>query len=77
MVSITIRNVPEETRDRLASRAALKGKSLQEYVRGQLIELAQKPDMEEVLERARARAKAAGTQLSVEQILEWRDADRR
>jgi plasmid stability protein len=36
--SITIRNVPEEVRDELASRAALAGRSLQEHLRSELIE---------------------------------------
>jgi plasmid stability protein len=77
MVSITIRNVPEETRDELAVRAARSGRSLQEFLRGELITIASKPDMETVLARARDRAKAAGTELSVEQILEYRDSGRR
>jgi len=42
--SITIRNVPEETRDELAARAARGGQSLQEYLRVQLIALAERPD---------------------------------
>ncbi|WP_431607120.1 FitA-like ribbon-helix-helix domain-containing protein [Protofrankia symbiont of Coriaria ruscifolia] len=33
VTAITIRDVPDETRDKLASRAALSGRSLQEYVR--------------------------------------------
>jgi plasmid stability protein len=77
MVSITIRNVPEETRDELAARAARSGRSLQEFLRGELITMVSKPDMETVLERARVRAKAAGTKLSVEEILEYRDSGRR
>jgi plasmid stability protein len=31
--SITIRDVPQKTRDELAARAALTGRSLQEYLR--------------------------------------------
>jgi plasmid stability protein len=42
-VSVTIRDVPDETRDELAARAARLGQSLQEYLRGQLVELAAKP----------------------------------
>ena len=38
-VSVTIRDVPDETRAELAARAARAGQSLQEYLRGQLIEL--------------------------------------
>ena len=74
---MTIRDIPEETRDELAARAARSGRSLQEYVRGELIELARKPDMETVLARVRARKEATGSTLSVEKILEHRDADRR
>ncbi|MGH3209759.1 MAG: FitA-like ribbon-helix-helix domain-containing protein, partial [Trebonia sp.] len=38
--SITIRDVPDETRDELAARAAATGRSLQEYLRSKLIDLA-------------------------------------
>lgn len=76
-VSVTIRNIPEKTRNELAARAARSGRSLQEYLRRELIELARKPDNETVLARARARVKATGSTLSAEKILEYRDADRR
>ncbi|MHB1488080.1 MAG: FitA-like ribbon-helix-helix domain-containing protein [Acidimicrobiales bacterium] len=49
MVAITIRDVPDETRDQLAARAAATGRSLQEYLRNQLIELARRPDPEVLL----------------------------
>jgi len=42
--SITIRDVPDETRDELAARAALTGRSLQEYLRTRLVELARWPE---------------------------------
>jgi plasmid stability protein len=38
--SITIRDVPDDIRDELAARARLSGRSLQEYLRAELIELA-------------------------------------
>jgi plasmid stability protein len=76
-VSITVRNVPDETRNELAARAARSGRSLQEYLRAQLIELADKPDMATWLARARERVEREGTHLSREQILRDRDADRR
>lgn len=75
--AITIRDVPDETRDELASRAALSGRSLQEYVRSQLIELARRPDAEVLLARVRDRKQRLGSQLSVESIFGHRDADRR
>jgi plasmid stability protein len=77
MVSITIRNVPEETRDELAARAARNGRSLQEFLRGELITMANKPDMQMVLARIEARKRATGTTLSVEEILKYRDSGRR
>ena len=46
MPSITIRDVPSEARDELAARAARSGRSLQEYLRDELIELARRPDVD-------------------------------
>lgn len=76
-VAITIRNVPEALRDELAARAARSGRSLQEYLLGQLAELTSRPSVDDVIARARARAAAAGTRLDPGQILAARDADRR
>jgi plasmid stability protein len=75
--SITIRDVPDETRDELAARAALTGRSLQEYLRSRLVELARQPEAETLVERIRARKAATGSTLSGEQILSRRDEDRR
>jgi plasmid stability protein len=76
MPSITIRNVPEEVRDELAARAARAGRSLQEHLRTELIELARKPSVEDLLARARSRSSATSSHLSAEQIIRHRDADR-
>ena len=75
--SITIRDVPNDTRDELAARAALTGRSLQEFLRQQLIDLANKPDPEVLLERIRARKAGTGTRLGRKRILQHRDAERR
>ncbi len=77
MASITVRDVPDETRDELAARAARSGRSLQEYVRLQLIDLTRRPDPETLLDRVRERKRRTGSRLSVETILADRDADRR
>jgi antitoxin FitA len=77
MTTITVRNVPDEIRDELAGRAAASGRSLQEYLRSTLIELARRPDAEVVLARIRARKAATGTSLSARSILAYRDAGRR
>jgi antitoxin FitA len=75
--SITIRDVPLETRDELAARAARSGRSLQEYLRGQLIEIARRPDPEALLERIRERKEMTKSRLTRQRILSHRDADRR
>lgn len=74
--SITIRDVPDETRDELAARAALSGRSLQEYLRARLIDLAAGPDADVLIARIRQRKTAIGGTLSADRILEHRDADR-
>jgi len=76
-VQITIRDVPDAVRNELAARAALQGKSMQEYLRAELERLAARPPVEKVLKRIRERKATAGTRLSPEEILIHRDADRR
>jgi plasmid stability protein len=75
--SITIRDVPDKARDELAARAAATGRSLQEYLRARLIELASRPDVETVLARIRERKQRTGTRLPTERTLAHRDAGRR
>ena len=77
MVAITIRDVPNEARDELAARAAREGKSLQEYLRGLLLETVAKPSVADVIARARRRVAATGVEVDAQTILEARDADRR
>ncbi|MGH8894512.1 MAG: FitA-like ribbon-helix-helix domain-containing protein [Actinomycetes bacterium] len=75
--SITVRDIPDETSEELAARAAATGRSLQEYVRALLVQHSQQPDPEVLMARIRARKSATGGSLVPEQILEHRDADRR
>ncbi len=77
MVAITIRDVPEDARDELAARAARSGRSLQEYLRAHLVEVAARPDPADLVRRARERVEQTGSRLPTEQILAHRDADRR
>ena len=77
MVAITVRDIPDRVRDELAARAARAGQSLQEYVRGLLVAAADKPTVDEVLARARARVAATGVRVGPDDILTGRDADRR
>jgi plasmid stability protein len=75
--SVTIRHVPDEAAEELAARAARSGQSLQEYLRGHLIELAERPDVADLMARVRARKHATGSRLSVASVLAHREHDRR
>jgi hypothetical protein len=69
--------VPDAACVELASRAAASGRSLQEYLKMQLIELASRPDPEALVARIRERKQHTGSRLPAEAILRHRDADRR
>lgn len=76
-IQITIRHIPEKVRDELAARAALQGKSMQEYLREELERLAARPSVGAWLEQVRRRKRASQTRVASGQILKERDADRR
>jgi hypothetical protein len=76
-VAITIRDVPNAVRDELAARAARAGKSLQEYLRGMLVDSAAHPTVDDVIARARARVAATGVRVDAASILAARDSERR
>lgn len=76
VVAITVRNVPEEVRDELAARAARSGRSLQEYLLVHLADMVSRPSADDVMAQIRARVAAAGTTLSVADVLAARDAGR-
>ncbi|MCB1030976.1 MAG: hypothetical protein KDA95_06520 [Acidimicrobiales bacterium] len=77
MPSITIRDLPDYVRDEIASRAARSGRSMQEYLRMELIELAARPDIELLASQIVDRKRRAATSLTSEQILDYLDSDRR
>ena len=76
-VAVTVRDVPDHVRDELAARAARAGKSLQEYLRGMLISAADRPPVEDVIARARARVTATQVRVDVETTRVALDAERR
>jgi hypothetical protein len=76
-VSITIRDVSEKVRAELAARAALQGKSMQEYLHAELESLAARPSIETWLKQVRERKRGSETRIRSRQILRSRDADRR
>jgi len=77
MASITIRDVPDSARDELAARAARSGRSLQEYLRMELINLASRPDPEALVRRVRERKQHTASRLPAGKILRHRDFGRR
>ena len=74
MVAITVRDIPDGVRNELAARS---GKSLQEFLRGLLVDTAARPSVNDVIARARARVEATGVRVDASAILEASDADRR
>jgi hypothetical protein len=76
-VQINIRDVPKKVRDELAARAALQGKSMQEFLRAELERLAGRPSLEVWLEQVRKRKRASQTRVSADQILNVKSTDRR
>jgi plasmid stability protein len=77
MAPITIPDIPDDVRDELTARAARAGRSLEEYLRIELIELARRSSPDDVLRQVRSCKQATGTRLSAEEILTYRDADRK
>jgi plasmid stability protein len=74
-VSITVRNVPDQVRNELASRAAAKGWSMQEFLLYELIELSKRPDRAALL--ARIERRLDGTTLTAAQLYDVSDRERR
>ncbi len=56
MTSVQIKDVPERTHAVLRRRAAAAHQSLQEYLRSRLIEEADQPTLDEILDRAGGRS---------------------
>jgi plasmid stability protein len=75
-VSMTIRDIPDDVRNELAARAARKGQSLQEFMRGVIIDFAWRPNNEDWILRARELTRGLPP-ISVDQILDDLHADRR
>ncbi|UNX54454.1 hypothetical protein MF406_16390 [Georgenia sp. TF02-10] len=72
--SITVHDVPDETGDALAARAALTGRL--RSICAHLVELADTPDPQAWLAAVRARKAATHSSLSATRVLEDRAADR-
>lgn len=76
-VQITIRNVPDEVRDELSTRAALRRQSMQEFLLQELEKMAQRPPIEVWLQKVRDQKAARPREIPSAMILESRDLDRK
>jgi plasmid stability protein len=74
---MTIRHVPDEVRNELAARAARAGRSLQEFMLEEIIRLASKPSVPDLVADVRERKRRSGRRVGRDAILADRDADRR
>ncbi len=73
MPNVLVRDVPDEVHAALQRRAEQRGQSLQQYLAGELKRLADKPSLQEVLERIEARRGGrVGLQQAVEDLGEER-----
>jgi antitoxin FitA len=70
---IQIRNVPEGIHRTLKVRAARLGMSLSDYLLAEVTEVAERPTLEEMLDRLRAREPVRGVEPSAEVIRRHRD----
>ncbi|MDR1118444.1 MAG: hypothetical protein LBL01_04005 [Bifidobacteriaceae bacterium] len=61
MVTVTVRNVPDEVHDSLAAKAARKGQSLQQYMLEMMADESTRRSQEEILDEIRARARGFST----------------
>ncbi|WP_423917338.1 FitA-like ribbon-helix-helix domain-containing protein [Candidatus Poriferisodalis sp.] len=75
-VEITVYDVSENVRDRLAENAADRSQSLDDYLRQELERLAMTPSVKSLVEEVRRRKEASGASVSTSEILAARDADR-
>lgn len=66
--AVQIRDVPEDAHRRLKARAAEEGKSLSELLRAELVEIASRPTLAEMLERLQTRERVTLRESSAEAI---------
>ncbi|MEL4504460.1 toxin-antitoxin system, antitoxin component [Luteococcus sp. H138] len=64
MTTIQVRNVPEELSRSLKARAASQGRSLSDYLLGELEQINQRPDRAELAERIARRGRQSLTPAS-------------
>lgn len=73
MSNVLVRDIPEDVHVALQRRAARRGQSLQQFLAGELRRLAERPDLEEVLDRI---DKRQGGRVGLDQAVEDLAAER-
>ena len=72
-MNVLVRGIPDEVHSALRRRAERRGQSLQQYLTGELTRLAERPSLEEVLDRLDGRrGGSVGFQQAVEDLAEER-----
>jgi plasmid stability protein len=74
MKMIQIRNVPDHLHRALKARAAREGTTLSELIMRELPRIAEKPSLEEVLDRIKSREPVTGLETSADLIRQDRDS---
>jgi plasmid stability protein len=77
VATIQIRDIPEEAYETIRLRARAAGQSIQAYMRDQVIVLASRPTKAEVFAGIEVALAEHGTAVTMESILQHKDADRR
>jgi antitoxin FitA len=77
MTTITIRDVPDMTRDLLAARAKRAGQSMQEYLRRRLVELGERESSEDFWDRVEGSVSDFGSSVTMQEILDALEEGRR
>jgi plasmid stability protein len=73
MPNVLVRDIPDDVHAALQRRADQRGQSLQQYLAGELRRLAERPSLDEVLDRIeRRRGGRVGLHQAVEDIAEER-----
>jgi len=73
MPNIQVRDVPDEVHEALVRRAERAGQSLQQYLAGQLADIAATPTLDDVLDRVEDRSKG---RLTRKEAIDAIDAER-
>ena len=73
MPNVLVRDIPAEVHSKLQRRAEQRGQSLQQYLASELRRLAEKPPLDEVLDRiSRRRGGRVGLKQAAEDVAEER-----